>query len=118
MKLLHLAMTVRDREASRHFYEELFGFNPASVRYFEDGVVIVGNDHDFQLAFKDGNPRTEPDDFFHIGFAVDSRAEVNDLQERIETLELSIVENDDEPGFRAFKFLDLDGYKVQVYWNE
>jgi catechol 2,3-dioxygenase-like lactoylglutathione lyase family enzyme len=87
--LTHIALHVRDLEASVRFYERLCELrcvhrrgDPAQGQ----GVVWlseVGRERDFILVLISGGPaRTvEGKDFSHLGFAVDSRAAVDRMAE-------------------------------------
>src|SRR5215470_10032538 len=68
--LMHLALAVRDEEASRRFYERYFGF--AAVRRSEDGTLMMRNADGFSLALGpwDGEARLPP--FLHHGFRAES----------------------------------------------
>lgn len=48
---------------------------------------------------------------------MESPEAVHSKLRELETAGIPIVERDDEPRFQAFKCLDPDGYKIQVYWN-
>jgi hypothetical protein len=40
------------------------------------------------------------------------------MRRRAERDGLDIVETNDEPTYVSFKFLDPDGYKIEVSWEE
>ncbi len=51
------------------------------------------------------------------GRRVSAAAEVRALRARLIRDGVSFVEDEDEPGYVAFKCLDPDGYRVEVYWE-
>ena len=55
--------------------------------------------------------------FLHSGFKATGPAEVRTLMGRMEADGITIVERNDEPGYMAFKCLDLDGHRIEVYWE-
>jgi hypothetical protein len=44
-------------------------------------------------------------------------ARVRALLARLDAEGVTVVERDDEPGYVAFKCLDPDGWRVEVYWE-
>jgi catechol 2,3-dioxygenase-like lactoylglutathione lyase family enzyme len=42
---------------------------------------------------------------------------VRTLMERVEADGVTIVERNDEVGYTAFKCLDPDGHRIEVYWE-
>lgn len=86
--LTHLALQVRDLEASIGFYESFCGLGVVHDRG-EDGERVVwmaepGRETEFIFVLLAGG-RTRPeadDDYGHLGFAVGSRAEVDAIADR------------------------------------
>lgn len=116
MRLTHLALAVRDQERSRRFYETYFGFGASSQRY-PDGVLIVRDDHGFDLALGPADETSAPPSLFHFGFRCDEPDQVRALLQRVTEDGIEVVERYDEPGFVNFKCLDPDCYVVEAYWQ-
>lgn len=117
MRLAHLGLAVQDVARSRAFYETFFGFDPASARTYPDGTVIDRDAAGFDLAFHHDDGANGPDGFFHFGFGLSQPDDVRALLARMDSAGVPIVERDDEPNYVAFKCLDPDGYRVEVYWE-
>ncbi|GAT82993.1 glyoxalase/bleomycin resistance protein/dioxygenase [Streptomyces sp. F-3] len=114
----HLGLPVRDEQASRRFYCEYFGFDPASAQRYEDGTVIVRNAAGFDLALHTVPGGIGPlPDFLHFGFRLPEPAQVRSLLDRLAADGVEIVERFDEPGHVSFKCLDPDGHRIEVYWE-
>jgi catechol 2,3-dioxygenase-like lactoylglutathione lyase family enzyme len=118
MNIDHLALLVTDQQRSRDFYETHFGFDQGPAMRYEDGTLIIHNKHGFALALHAGGPIGPQDDFSHFGFSVPDAEAVRDMQQRIERAGRPIVEENNEPTYVSFKFLDPDGYRVEVAWEE
>lgn len=92
MKLTHVALHVRDLEASVAFYRDFCGLHVAHERATgRDGRRVVwmaaaGQDHRFVIVLIPGGPGRDQaaQDFSHIGIAVDSRADVEAIAARAE----------------------------------
>ena len=117
MQLLHLGLPVRDARRSIEFYAAYFGFDPASARDYPDGTVIVRNADGFDLALHPGDAAPVSPEFLHFGFALPGADRVRAMRRRLDADSVPIVESDDEPGYVAFKCLDPDGWRIEVYWE-
>ena len=116
MRLDHLALSVRDREVSRRFYETYFGFDRDAQEY-DDGVLIIRNEDGFNLALGPGPGDAPMPEFVHLGFDAADPASVHAFRDRLEADGVTIVESWDEPAYVSFKCLDPDGYVVEVSWE-
>jgi catechol 2,3-dioxygenase-like lactoylglutathione lyase family enzyme len=117
MYLNHLGLPVRDERRSQLFYAAYFGFDRANAQEYEDGTVIIRNTDGFDLALHPvGHVEPSPA-FLHAGFRAGRPAEVRTLLERMEADGVTIVERDDEATYVAFKCLDPDGHRIEVYWE-
>ena len=115
MDLRHLGLPVADREVSLRFYATYFGFDPSSATDYPDGTTTVRDSNGFDLALHlDPDPGPRPG-FLHFGFRVADAAGVHALRERMELDGVTIIERDDEPDLVAFKCLDPDGWRIEVY---
>jgi catechol 2,3-dioxygenase-like lactoylglutathione lyase family enzyme len=117
MNLSHLGLPVRDERRSQQFYVAYFGFDPATARQYEDGTVIIRNADGFDLALHPVEHVEPSPAFLHAGFRAAQPDDVRRLLERMEADGVTIVERDDEAAYTAFKCLDPDGHRVEVYWE-
>jgi len=117
MHLCHLGLPVRDERRSQQFYSAYFGFDPATAQEYQDGTVIIRDTDGFDLALHPVG-RVEPSPaFLHAGFKAAEPAEVCSLLERMEADGVTIVERGDDADYVAFKCLDPDGHRIEVYWD-
>ena len=58
-----------------------------------------------------------PPAFLHAGFRALAPPEVRTLMARMEADGVTIVERNDEARYTAFKCLDPDGHRIEVYWE-
>jgi catechol 2,3-dioxygenase-like lactoylglutathione lyase family enzyme len=117
MHLLHLGLPVRDQQRSLDFYAEWFGFDPATARRYPDGTVIVRNPDGFDLALHPVDRATSTSGFLHFGFSLADPGQVRAMLARLQEAGVPVVESDDEDGYVAFKCLDPDGWRIEVYWE-
>jgi catechol 2,3-dioxygenase-like lactoylglutathione lyase family enzyme len=117
MRLNHLGLPVRDERRSQEFYSAYFGFDPATAQEYEDGTVIIRDADGFDLALHPTEHIEPPPAFLHAGFRVAAPDEVRALLARMESDGVIIVERDEEAAHTAFKCLDPDGYRIEVYWE-
>lgn len=112
---MHLALAVRDEEASRRFYEDYFGFGVA--RRAEDGTLMMCNSDGFSLALGrwDGEPRLPA--FLHHGFRAESPNDVREYAARFRAAGVELVEEWKEPDYVSIKVRDPSGYVVEVAWE-
>ncbi|WP_096438937.1 VOC family protein [Alteribacter populi] len=80
MKLHHLNLTVTDVSATKTFLETYFGMRCISSR--GNGFAAMFDDDDFVLTLMKGKEVHYPNTF-HIGFPVESEAEVNNMYQRL-----------------------------------
>jgi catechol 2,3-dioxygenase-like lactoylglutathione lyase family enzyme len=113
--LTHLALAVRDEDASRRFYERYFGFEVA--RRAEDGTLMMRNADGFSLALGRWDDDARLPSFLHHGFRADSPDDVHEYAKRFHAEGLEIVEESDEPGYVSVKVRDPSGYVVEVAWD-
>lgn len=114
----HLALAVSDQEASRRFYETYFGFDPATARVAEDGVLLIEGPGDVSLALGETAETIQLPTFLHFGFeGADSPAAVRAFRDRLVSDGVAIVDFDDEPDYVSVKCRDPDGYVIQFSWE-
>jgi catechol 2,3-dioxygenase-like lactoylglutathione lyase family enzyme len=117
VNLDHLGLPVRDEQRTLAFYGTWFGFDPATARRADDGTILVRNAAGFDLALHPVADTEPLPAFLHVGFRLGDRAEVRTLRDRMEGDGVTIVERDDEADYVAFKCLDPDDFRVEVYWE-
>ena len=117
MHLSHLGLPVRDERRSQQFYAAYFGFDPATAQEYEDGTVIIRNADGFDLALHPAEHIEPSPAFLHAGFRAAEPAEVRALLARLEADGVTITERNEEPAYTAFKCLDPDGHRIEVYWE-
>jgi catechol 2,3-dioxygenase-like lactoylglutathione lyase family enzyme len=117
MHFNHLGLPVRDERRSQQFYSAYFGFDPATVTEYADGTVIIRNADGFDLALHPVTHIEPAPAFLHAGFRATRPDDVRTLLERLEADGVTIVERNDEAAYTAFKCLDPDGHRIEVYWE-
>ena len=117
MHFNHLGLPVRGLRRSQQFYSAYFGFDPATAQAYEDGTVIIRNTDGFDLALHPVGQAGPSPAFLHAGFRAAEPADVRALMERMEADGITIVERNDEAAYVAFKCLDPDGHRIEVYWE-
>jgi catechol 2,3-dioxygenase-like lactoylglutathione lyase family enzyme len=117
MHFNHLGLPVRDERRSQQFYTAYFGFDPATVQQYPDGTVIIRNADGFDLALHPVEHIESLPAFLHAGFKAAEAADVGALLDRMEADGIPILERNDEPAYTAFKCLDPDGHRIEVYWE-
>jgi catechol 2,3-dioxygenase-like lactoylglutathione lyase family enzyme len=113
--LRHVALRVRDPQASKRFYAECFGMkvvwepDPDNV-YLSSGVDNLALHRE---------PAAGPGALDHLGFVVDSKKAVDELAERFRGLGIQLAEapRDHRDGSRSFYCLDPDGLRIQVLYE-
>jgi catechol 2,3-dioxygenase-like lactoylglutathione lyase family enzyme len=113
--LRHLALRVRDPQASKRFYCEHFGMavvwepDPDNV-YLSSGVDNLA----LHRAAAEGLGALD-----HLGFVADSKEEVDALAGRLRQhgVPLAAEPKDHRDGSRSFYCLDPDGLKVQILYE-
>ena len=117
MHFSHLGLPVGDEARSQQFYAAYFGFDPATAQEYEDGTVIIRNADGFDLALHPVRRVEAPQAFLHAGFRAADPAGVRTLMKRMEADGVVIIERNDEEAYTAFKCLDPDGHRIEVYWE-
>jgi catechol 2,3-dioxygenase-like lactoylglutathione lyase family enzyme len=114
----HIALAVSDQERSRRFYETYFGFERATVRLADDGVLLIEGPDGVLLALGETDEPIRLPSFLHFGFrAAASPGEVRAFRDRLAADEIEIVELSDEPDYVSVKCRDPDGYVIEFAWE-
>jgi len=113
--LRHLALNVRDPQASKRFYADCFGM--AVVWEPDPDNVYLSSGLDNLALHR--SAAVGPGALDHLGFIVDSREEVDRLAAdfRDKGVALAVEPRDHRDGSRSFYCLDPDGLKIQVLYE-
>ncbi|PYQ11633.1 MAG: glyoxalase [Acidobacteria bacterium] len=111
----HLALRVRDPQASKRFYSDCFGMKVVWEPDPDNVYLSSGPDN---LALH----RAEvagPGALDHLGFIVDEKEEVDRLAERFRQRGIALTDQprDHRDGSRSFYCLDPDGLRIQVLYE-
>ena len=113
--LRHLALRVRDPQASKRFYGEHFGmkvvWEPDS-----DNVYLSSGVDNLALHRADEQGAGALD---HLGFIADSKEEVDRTAERLrgQGVPIAAEPKDHRDGSRSFYCLDPDGLRIQILYE-
>lgn len=113
--LRHVALNVRDPQASKRFYRECFGM---SVVWEPDPDNVYLSSGPDNLALHRADVKG-PGALDHMGFIVATRDDVDRLAERFAALGVTIAAavKDHRDGSRSFYCLDPDGISIQVLFE-
>jgi catechol 2,3-dioxygenase-like lactoylglutathione lyase family enzyme len=117
MQFNHFGLPVRNVRRSLQFYAAYFSFDPPTAQEYPDGTVIIRNADGFDLALHPVEHIEPSPAFLHAGFKAAEPADVRALMDRMDADGITIVERDDEAAYTAFKCLDPDGHRIEVYWE-
>lgn len=113
MKLNHLAIPVSDQQRSRRFYMDTLGIT-GSVRDDPDGMLLTTDDGFVLALLGEPVPNRER---FHFGFGLDSADHVRALRSQLQSRAVEELEWWELDDYVSTKFLDPDGYIVEVFWE-
>lgn len=125
-KLTHIAMHVQDFDGCIAFYRDICQMKSVHERGQSGSRVVwlaePGRAHELVLVFIEGGPRHDQAgrDFGHLGFAVDSRAEVDSIAERARRTGCLVWEPREEPypvGYYC-GLRDPDGKMVEISYGQ
>ena len=115
--LRHLALRVKDPQASKRFYCESFGMRVVWEPDPDNVYLSSGCDN---LALHRTAPKGEGQGALdHLGFIVDTKEEVDLLARRLAErgVEMAEAPRDHRDGSRSFYCLDPDGSRIQVLFE-
>ncbi len=117
MLIRHLALTVRDPDASRDFYLHTIGLDGEATD--EQWGVRVKFADGFMFALIQGDPSAaNAVGAVHFGCALASRGDARDLRERLRGAGVTELEWEDEGEYTGVKVQDPDGYVVELAYDE
>jgi len=111
----HLALRVRDPQASKRFYSDCFGMKVV-WEPDPDNVYLSSGPDNLALHRAEVGGAGALD---HMGFIVDTKEEVDRLAERFRArgVTLTAEPRDHRDGSRSFYCLDPDGLRIQVLYE-
>jgi catechol 2,3-dioxygenase-like lactoylglutathione lyase family enzyme len=116
--MAHIALAVSDQARSRRFYETYFGFEPATARVAEDGVLLIHGPGDVSLALGETDEPIRLPRFLHFGFhGAETPDEVRAFKKRLLADGVEVAEFCDEPDYVSVKCRDPDGYVIEFGWE-
>lgn len=124
----HVALHVRDLDACITFYRRFCGLTPVHERHgAAPGERVVwlaepGRERDFVFVLMPGGPGHAPDerDYTHLGFALESRAAVDEIAARAEAAGCLVWPPREEPypvGYYC-GVSDPDGNRVEFSFGQ
>jgi catechol 2,3-dioxygenase-like lactoylglutathione lyase family enzyme len=111
--LNHVALTVKDREASAAFYSEHFGMTERV--HDDEHLLILGSPDGSLLALREGVVPQDLPRSNHFGFQVAGADEVRSARERMRAAGVTETEWQDDPPFVRVQVADPDGYRVELF---
>ena len=114
MRLAHVNLVVASPERAANFYKTYV--MPAGETVWLGDSLHLRDADGSDMAFQAGTPTVGAAGAHH-GFVAANSDAVDALAQRLSEDGIALVETDSEPGFRAIKFRDPDGYLCEVYWE-
>ena len=115
MDINHLHLAVKEVERSKKFYEKCFQFQEKA---WHGKMLFMENKEGFMLAL---DPNYEPlplPPWFHFGLSLSSAQLVKDLYQTVKETGVKIPKPLEEyDDFVFFHCHDLDGYRIEIYWE-
>ncbi len=124
--LSHVSLSVRDRDVSRSFYEDVFGFRlidqVEEEAYVEwvlvhppTGVILCLQQHRANRGEEFDPTRTGGD---HIGFKVDSRADLDEWERWFDKKNVAYTPTVDRDYGSVLTFKDPDRFQLELFYRE
>ena len=124
--LSHVSLSVRDRDASRAWYEKVLGFRMLEesnedaydewiLLHRETGVVLCLQQHKANRGEEFDPSRTGGD---HVGFKVPSRAELDQWERWFDKLGVAYTPPVDRAYGSVLCFRDPDRFQLELFYRE
>jgi catechol 2,3-dioxygenase-like lactoylglutathione lyase family enzyme len=114
----HLQLRVRDPDTVATFYERWFGFTRG--RDLGGAGWFLHNDSGFLLALMQAEPHQPLPEGVHIGFHLDTQAEVVAIQAAMATAGIAVsdvIDEQPDEDYVTFRCADPDGTEIEVFWE-
>jgi catechol 2,3-dioxygenase-like lactoylglutathione lyase family enzyme len=116
MNLNHVHLGTKNLAEFQEFYRRYFGFE----KKFDSGkITFLTNSSGFLLAVDPVESFPIFPEWYHLGFCLDSEAEVFAIHEKMKTGKANIVRDlyAEKGSFASFFVKDPDGNKLEVSWH-
>lgn len=121
----HLDLSVSDAEASAAWYERVLGLHRVRRVDFETRTMIVLYARPARLVIGLNEHAGRPEGAFderrvgldHVGFAVETREELDTWQAHLAELEVEHSPVADVDSGAALVFRDLDNIQLEIWWT-
>lgn len=114
--LTHVALAVRDPEASLAFYAKLFGVK----EYFRDegSIQALGPGAHDVIAFERSDRSRARGGIDHIGFRLTDPRDIESAKREAEAIGAVIVDfGEFSPGYPFMHILDPDGNQIEIWYE-
>jgi catechol 2,3-dioxygenase-like lactoylglutathione lyase family enzyme len=115
MNLNHAHLGTKDLKKSVEFYSSVFGF---TKKFDHEPGVFLENGDGFLLAIDPVDEVPHFPSWFHLGFCLNSEAEVHEVYRNVKDRYQIARDMKSENGqFASFFILDPDGFRIEVSWH-
>ena len=117
MNLNHVHIGTKDLKKSVEFYTTIFGFKK---KFDHDPGIFLDNEAGFLMAIDPVDRVPEFPSWFHLGFCLNSEAEVHELYKKAKDKNVKFARDmmTEKDQFASFFVFDPDGYKIEVSWHK
>ena len=116
MNLNHVHLGTKNLAAFQDFYQRYFGFE----KKFDHGDgAFLSNSSGFLIAVDPVTTLPHFPDWYHLGFCLESEAEVFALYEKMKAGKVNLVRDlrAEAGAYASFFVTDPDGYKLEISWH-
>lgn len=116
MNLNHVHLGTKNIDAFQNFYKHYFGFE----KTFDHGQgAFLTNESGFLIAVDPVDALPELPDWYHLGFCLESEAEVFETYKKMKDGNANIVRDmrAEAGSYASFFVKDPDGNKLEISWH-